>query len=217
MADNDPARLAPLLSLAVHTPRLELRYATDDLLEALAPLTRDVIAPGTQPFDDGASFYDATPAGRTRWIAGQRDARERTSPGRWVLTFAVVLNGRPVGTQELSAIDFPAHRTVGTFSWLARARQGQGLGKEMREAVLHLAFDGLGAQFAVSEAFEDNGPSIGVSLAVGYAPSGTRPALRDGARVEMARFRMTRERWLARRRDDIATVGLEACLPLLGL
>jgi hypothetical protein len=33
----------------------------------------------------------------------------------------------------------------------------------------------------------------------------------------MARFRMTRARWLERRRDDIRIDGLEPCLPLLGL
>ena len=39
-------------------------------------------------------------------------------------------------------------RTVGTGSWLGRPYQGRGIGKEMRGAVLALAFDGLGAEVA---------------------------------------------------------------------
>jgi len=47
---------------------------------------------------------------------------------------------------------------------LARlAHQGQGIGREMREAILHLAFAGLGAQEALSGAFEDNVSSLATS------------------------------------------------------
>ena len=38
----------------------------------------------------------------------------------------------------------------------------------MRAAVLHLAFDGLGARRAVSDAFEDNPGWLGVSRKLGY-------------------------------------------------
>ncbi len=39
-----------------------------------------------------------------------------------------------------------------TGSWLGRAHQGRGLGKEMRQAALHIIFAGLGAQQAVTRA-----------------------------------------------------------------
>ncbi len=209
--------LWPLFKLAVRTPRLELRYATDELLLELTGVAADVIRPGTLPFDGDATFYDLTPAGRRRWLAGQWGARAKTTPEWWVLVFAVVVDGQPVGTQEMTGANFPALRTVDTFSWLTRRQQGKGIGREMREAVLHLAFEGLGAQRARSEAFEDNGPSIGVSRAVGYEPDGTTWALRRGEAAPMARFLLTRESWLKRRRSDIEIVGLEDCLPLLGL
>ena len=41
-------------------------------------------------------------------------------------------------------------------SWLGRAFQGRGFGKEMRAAVLGFAFDGLGARVAETSAFLDN-------------------------------------------------------------
>ncbi|MFN0145507.1 MAG: hypothetical protein ACKVT1_03275 [Dehalococcoidia bacterium] len=114
----DDANPWPLFDLAIKTPRLELRYATDELLLGLVDVADDVISPGTMPFDGDASFYDLSSAGRRRWLAGQWGARARTSPAWWVLVFAVVVEGRPVGTQEITGANFSALRTVDTFSWL---------------------------------------------------------------------------------------------------
>ena len=87
----------------------------------------------------------------------------------------------------------------------------------MRAAGLHLAFEGLAAERAESEAFEDNAASIGVSRALGYEQNGTTWGPRPSGGAPMTRFLMTRDRWLQRRRDDITIDGLAPCLPLLGL
>lgn len=212
-----PAEIWPFFDLSIKTPVLELRYANDELLQELTTVAADVIAPGTRPFDGDATFYDVTPAGRRRWITGQWSARSRVSPSWWVLVFAVVIDGRAVGTQEMTASEFPQLRTVNTFSWLTRSHQGRGFGKEMRHAVLHLAFAGLGAARAESEAFEDNIASLRVSEAVGYRRNGTTWALRQDEAAPMARFLMTFDDWKRTRREDIALEGLPPCLPLLGL
>lgn len=39
---------------------------------------------------------------------------------------------------------------------------------------------------------------------------------RRGESAEMLRWRLTRERWYQRRRDDIELVGVADCLPVLG-
>jgi RimJ/RimL family protein N-acetyltransferase len=44
----------------------------------------------------------------------------------------------------VSGRDFAVLREVHTGSWLGQRYQGQGLGTEMRSAVLHLGFAGLG-------------------------------------------------------------------------
>ncbi len=207
----------PFFGLTVTTPKLELRYATDELLVELTAVADDVIVPGTLPFDGDATFYDRSIDGRRRWLAGQWAARGRTSPGWWVLVFAVIVDGHAVGTQEISATDFASLRTAGTFSWLTRSYQGRGLGKEMRAAVLHLAFGGLAADRVTSEAFVDNAASIGVSQALGYERDGTLWALRQGEPAPMNRFVLSRQRWAVERRDDIIINGLGPCLPLLGL
>jgi RimJ/RimL family protein N-acetyltransferase len=212
-----PTAVWPFFDLSIETPLLQLRYATDELLQELVTVADDVVAPGARPFDGDATFYDRTPAGRRRWMAGQWSARSRLTPEWWVLVYAVVIDGRAVGTQEMTATDFPRLRTVDTFSWLTRTHQGRGYGKEMRQAILHLAFDGLGAARAESEAFEDNPASLGVSEAVGYRRNGTTWTLRQGEPAPMTRFLMTSADWRRIRRDDIEIRGLAPCLPLLGL
>ena len=74
--------------------------------------------------------------------------------------------------QGMHARGFAARRTVDTGSWLGQDYQGRGFGKEMRAAVLALAFDGLGARLAETEAFLDNAASNAVSRALGYEENG---------------------------------------------
>lgn len=219
---SDPTSQAghywPLFDLVVRTPRLELRYANDDLLEELARLhAAGVVEPGTEPFDGDASFYEPGP-GSVRWIKGQWSARSRTSPTWWVLVLAVVIDGRAVGTQEMTGIEFLRLRTVNTFSWLAPRLRGQGFGREMRAAALKLAFTGLGAERAESDAFTDNLASQGVSRALGYRETGRQWALRPSGGAEQVRFVLTRSEWSGQApRPDIEIQGLEPCLSLLGL
>lgn len=208
----------PLFDLQVETPRVELRYATDDDLQALAAF-RDgrVVEVGEEPFDGDSSFYMRGPQARWKAITGEWGARSRTSAAWWHLAFAVRADGELVGQQNITAGEFPQVRTVSSFSFLAKPYRGQGLGKEMRAAIIHLAFHGLGALRAESDAFVDNLPSAGISTALGYEPNGTLVATRPSGPALMRRFLLTRERWGVRRRDDIQIDGLAASLPLLGL
>jgi RimJ/RimL family protein N-acetyltransferase len=209
-----------LFDLVVRTPRLELRSATDDLLEQLVPhVVAGVFDPdGPPPFDDPMSMYDDSPQREWRWLRAIWAGRARVDPDEWWrLYFAVIVDGQPVGMQDLTGISFREQRTVATFSWLAREHQGVGIGKEMRAAVLHLAFAGLRAERAQSEAFEDNDASNRISVSLGYTPEGTRWATRRGEPARMIRYELTRARWFENRRDDIEVSGIERCLPVLGL
>jgi RimJ/RimL family protein N-acetyltransferase len=98
----------------------------------------------------------------------------------WRLYFVVTVDGVPVGMQDLIAVEFGTFATVTTFSWLAANQRGRGIGREMRAAVLHLAFAGLAAREATSEAFTDNPASNRVSEGLGYEPNGTNWATRRG-------------------------------------
>ena len=208
----------PLFGLVVSTPRLTLRYATDADLHQLALFRRGrVLVPGEEPFDGESTFYSDSPFTVWKAVAGEWGARSRTTPEWWHLSFAVIVAGEIVGQQNITAIDFRRLRTVNSFSFLAREHRGQGLGREMRAAVLHLAFAGLGAQRAESDAFADNQASLAVSRSLGYEPNGTMLGTRPSGPATMIRNLLTRETWSANRRRDVQIEGLKPCLALLGL
>lgn len=206
----------PPLNVQVHTPRLSLLGATDELLEQLVPVVRTgVVTTPPWPFDDPMSLYKDSPDREWAWLRGIWAGRAKVNDSFWRLYFAVVVDGKPVGMQDLIGHNFTSFGTVGTFSWLSPETRGLGLGKEMRQAVLHLAFDGLGARQADSAAFVDNHASNRVSQAVGYLPNGTDWDTRRGDAAEINRWKLTREHWLKTRRDDIELVGVADCLPVL--
>ena len=137
-------------------------------------------------------------------------------PEAWSIPFAVLERGQVVGIQEVGAKEFTTTRTVTTGSWLVQHAHGRGIGKEMRAAVLHLAFAGLRAVEAYTDAFEDNPASLGVTRSLGYEPNGAHLYAHEGRSVRVLAFTLSRATWEAQRRADIEIVGLADCLPLLG-
>lgn len=199
-------------------PELSLMGATDELLEQLVQTVRKgVVTQAPWPFDDPMSLYKDGPEREWSWLRAIWAGRANVSAGFWRLYFVVVVDGEPVGMQDLVGVDFSVHGTVTTFSWLSPEMRGRGLGRPMRQAVLHLAFEGLGAREAESEAFIDNHASNRVSAAMGYRPNGSSRATRRGEPAELNRWLLTREQWLPGRRDDVELVGVADCLPVLGI
>jgi RimJ/RimL family protein N-acetyltransferase len=207
----------PFFDLRIKTPRLELRYPDDDLMCRLAALAADGIhAPERMPFNEP---WTRARRGELEVNALQHwwTRRGRLGPEDWTINFAVLEDGVPVGAQDLFAQQFPVRRSFETGSWLGRAHQGRGIGTEMRAAVLHLGFVGLGADVAETGAFDDNPESRGVTRKLGYEPNGTFVRSREGRAATLQLFRLTRATWLTRRRDDIVIENLDACLPMLDL
>ena len=206
----------PLFELRVETPRLTLRYPDDDDAVAAA----DVAAAGVHdrgwmPFS--FPWTDVEPPLQQRhslqhiWLT-----RAQWSAERWHMPMVVVVNREIVGVQALEAEQYAVLRSVLTGSWLGRRYQGKGIGTEMRAAILHLAFAGLGAEYALSGAFADNDASIAVSRRLGYEEAARRRVVRRDAPMWAVDFRLARSRWEERRRDDISLVNLEPCLELFG-
>jgi RimJ/RimL family protein N-acetyltransferase len=137
------------------------------------------------------------------------------TPESWSVELVVVHDGQIVGTQGVMSREFLITREVTTGSWLGRRFQGKGIGTEMRRAVLHLAFAGLGAEHASTEAFEDNPASLGVTRKLGYREDGFAIQAREGKPVAMHRFRLSRADWTPS--PDIELHNLTPCLPLFGL
>jgi RimJ/RimL family protein N-acetyltransferase len=203
----------PLFGLEIRTPRLVMRYPDDDLgLELVELALRGVHDPDTMPFT--IPWTDDPPSAHLQHLWRNR---ADWKPQSWHLQLVACVDGAVVGTQGMTAEHFPTRRAFETGSWVGRAFQGQGIGKEMRAAMLHLAFDGLGAQLATTAAWHDNEASLAVTRALGYEPNGWSLELRREQPDRQLRFVMPRTRWEERRRDDIEVAGLAACLPLFGL
>ena len=206
----------PLFQLRLLTPRLELRLPTDADLADLASLAAaGVHDPDEQPF--AVPWTDAAPAERARRTIQYHWLQRATwQPDKWSLDLVVVHDGTVVGTQGMSATDFAVLREVGTGSWLGQAYQGQGIGTEMRAAVLHLAFAGLGALYATSGAFTDNYASQAVSRKLGYLDDGIELYVRRGQPATTRRLRLDLQTWQVTRAVPVTIVGLEPCLPMFG-
>lgn len=173
----------PLFALRLTTPRLELRPILDqDIPAAVEAAHSGIHEPGRNPFSTAWAELPADELGPNiaRWYWR---CRAEFTPEAWTLLLGIWHDGEFVGCQDVGAKDFGALKTVSTGSWLKQSMQGQGLGKEMRAAVVLYAFDWLGAEVAESEAALWNEASIGVSRSLGYDLNGiTRKAW--GPKVE---------------------------------
>lgn len=207
----------PLLGLRLTTPRLELRVPSTDDLAGMAEAARaGVHDPDTMPFV--VPWTDAEPDEVARRVLQFFwSTCAAWSPDEWRLQFAVVADGTVIGTQTVEATRFRLLREVSTGSWLGREFQGRGYGTEMRAAVLELAFAGLGAEFASTEAFDHNAASAAVSRRLGYVDNGVQRHVVRGAPVVGRKLRLDRAGWAAARRVPVKILGLDPCRAMFGL
>jgi RimJ/RimL family protein N-acetyltransferase len=211
---TDP--LWPLYHLRLRTERLELRLPSEVEIGELCLLAKAGIhPPGEMPFGVAWSTKPS-PRFEREYIQWHWQQRAGWTTDAWSLELVVLLDGLPIGSQSLMARQFAMFHAVHTGSWLGREYQRRGLGKEMRGAVLALAFDRLGAKVATTEAFLDNPASAGVSRSLGYLPNGVGSIAPEGVARETERFRMTRDVWLGRPRPAVTITGLEACREMFG-
>jgi RimJ/RimL family protein N-acetyltransferase len=219
MTADDPALTTawPLFGLRIRSERLVLRLPTDDeLIDLIAVAKAGIHLPGEMPFGIAWS-RTPTPEFERGFLQHHWGLRATWSPEAWQLNLVIELGGRPIGSQSIHAAQFATMRTVDTGSWLGRAYQGQGYGREMRAAVLAFAFDALDARVALTEAFLDNAASNGVSRSLGYEENGCGALAPEGVARETQRFRMTVEGWRSRPRPPIEIWGLDPCLAMFGV
>jgi RimJ/RimL family protein N-acetyltransferase len=208
----------PLFNLKITTPRLELRLPTDDEVAATARAVKTEGIHGEMIpfFEDWAGRPSPDfEMGYARFHWSQRAA---FTPDSWNLTFGAFVEGEPIGAQDMGATKFADRRSVATGSWLLKNHQGKGLGKEMRAAVLELAFVGLEAHEALSESRVGNEGSAGVSLSLGYEANGMKRTSFGDQVDDEHLWRLTRDRWQSHRGDmGVAIEGLEPCRSMFGL
>lgn len=207
----------PLHGLRIRTPRLELRLPDEALLDELASVgAGGVHAPDRMPFIVPWTDGEPDEVGRAGYqhVLGTIAGWARQD---WHLSLAVLHGGEVVGRQDVMGREFGVRREVMTGSWLGLPHQRQGIGTEMRAAALHLAFEGLGARYAVSDARADNAGSLGVSRRLGYEPDGLQIEVIRGEAVTLRRLRLDRTGWEKHRSVDVTVEGLDACRADFGI
>jgi RimJ/RimL family protein N-acetyltransferase len=213
------APIWPPARLRITTPRVELRIPTEqETVDLIAVANEGIHDPAQMPFAMPWTDEDPETLARSA-IAFHAGTRANLTADSWAMPFAVFVDGEPAGTQDIGARRFSVRREVTTGSWLGQRFHGRGLGTEMREAVLHFAFEGLGALAANSGAYEDNVSSQRVSEKAGYVRNGIRiversrgPRAPGGESHERAVeivYLIDRATWTERRRDDITIAGLD--------
>lgn len=88
---------------------------------------------------------------------------------------------------------------------------------ELRTILSSDAFDHLDAQAALTEVFQDNHASQGVSRKFGYEPDGISRDRRGDEAVVSDRLRLTRQKWLAGDRTAVTVAGAEHCQSMFGM
>ncbi len=207
----------PLFDLRIMSERLVLRPLTDDDFDAMiGAIDAGIHNPDQSPFL--FQWADEEPVQRARSALQYWWGRRSSwTAADWALGFGVWLEGRLIGVQEVEAKQFLVLREVSTGSWLTQSVQGQGIGKEMRAAVLWFAFASLGAEFARTAAFADNAASLGVTRHIGYHENGRERHVNRGAAAETIRFTISRAEFAARAFPTIRVENLGPCLPMFGL
>ena len=210
--------LWPLYGLTIRTPRLELRLPVGEELARFADVAgKGIHGPDVRPFltpwTDGSYEDRARSVLRGHWsgLAGW-------SIPAWQLGLGVFHDGEPVGMVGLRARDFPVIRQVTTYAWLGIEHQGKGYGTEARIGLLTLA--GLAVPFAdaaVTEVFQDNHASQGVSRRLGYEHDGISVDARDGEALVSDRLRLTRAAWTGQQRPAVTVDGIAACRAMFGI
>jgi RimJ/RimL family protein N-acetyltransferase len=206
----------PLFDLRLTAPDLTLRPMTEADLGAMAELL-----PADVEQDPAATRYAIADDHLRRGIVLHQEYWRSVGtwrPAAWRLGFVVSAAEEIVGFQELEGNDFPTLRTVDTSSFLVQPARGRGYGKQMRRAVLALAFGPMAARAAITSAWHDNHASLGVSRAVGYRWNGEHYQARGDQVDVMVHMRLARADWVAGDgAQGIEISGFDACRPLFGL
>ena len=204
----------PLHGIRLHTADLDLRVMTEADLPTLWALLPDDLE-----LNPHATTYAGldVPANRRAVLAqGYWRALGMWSPDDWALPFVARSSGAVVGAQWLEGPDWRSDRTVDSSSWLVAGARGRGLGRQMRAAVLALAFGPLGAEAAISSAVVDNAPSLGVSRSLGYHD--THRSVLEHSGQTLQHVRLDRATWDASGLSrHVVVEGVVPALPLFGL
>lgn len=191
--DDELAALYPPFGLRVSAGDITLRTFRDSDLPAYAELvSSQIFADADAPHVFAWTQKDPAQR-RLDSIQYLWNLRATVRPEEWQLPLAVFEGDRLVGSQDVEAKNFQKLGVVSSGSYLRLEAQGRGIGTRMRQMMLVLAFDHLGAVRAESAAIVGNESSLAVSRHCGYVLDGIEVSLNGDKRVEQQRIAVTPE------------------------
>lgn len=207
----------PVYRLQITTDRLILRLPNEQELAEVAEVAgAGVHHASERPFL--TPWAERSAQDRARFVVrGHWGQLAGWTTERWSLGLCVFADGQPIGMVSLGARDFPVVREVTTSSWLGLPYQGRGFGTEARIGLLTLAFDFLAAEAALTEVFQDNHSSQGVSRKLGYEPDGISRDARGDEVLVSDRLRLTRQNWIQSDHLRAEVTGYEPSRPCFGV
>lgn len=189
--NDELAQLYPPFGLRVTARDITLRLFRDSDLPAYAELiSSEIFADSDAPhvFAWTRTEPEERLVGSLQHLWGKRAAVKAED---WELPLAVFEGERLVGSQDLGAKHFAKRGVVDSGSYLRLDVQGRGLGTLMRQMILVLAFDHLGAVRAESAAVLGNESSLAVSRHCGYHLDGMEITLNGDQPVQHQRVAVT--------------------------
>ncbi|MEZ5085089.1 MAG: GNAT family protein [Tessaracoccus sp.] len=205
------AELYPPLGLRVSAGDLTLRLFRDSDVAAYSELISSRLF-ADEDAPHVFAWWDRDPEVRLReGLQFLWSGRANIKPEAWQLQFGVFEGDRLIGSQDLGATNFAKLRVVSSGSYLRLDAQGRGLGTLMRQMILVLAFDYLGAMRAESSAILGNAASLAVARHCGYELDGREIATNGERRVERQRVAVTPETFI-RPSVKVAVEGLTPAL-----
>jgi RimJ/RimL family protein N-acetyltransferase len=207
----------PVSGLTLTTPRVQLRWPTLADLDALARCGAEgVHDPGYMPFF--SQWTDGDPGTVAHRVLQRHwSALGSWSAADWTLYLVVVCDGEVTGSQSIGARNYAVTREVLLTSWLGHRFQGRGIGTHARAAMLHLAFAGLDADYAVSVVRQDNTVSQRVCKRFGFTNDGVQVNAVRGGQTFSDRYRLDRQTWEQHATVPVEIGGLAPALPMFGL
>jgi RimJ/RimL family protein N-acetyltransferase len=207
----------PISKLRITTPRVELRWPSMADLDSLADRAAEgVHDPAYMPFF--SQWTEGEPDEVARRILQRHwSALGSWTPDDWTLYLAVVHKGKVVGSQSIGARNFAQTREAFLTAWLGYRFHNQGLGTHARAALLHFAFEGLKAEYAVVAVRQDNVASQRICRRFGFMRDGTQINVIRGHASISDRYRLDRKSWEAHRAIAVDIAGLQPGLGLFGL
>lgn len=198
-----------------------MSYPTDEHVKALADIgDRIRQQPGSEWWWASSSGGEefGFPDFHTRAMQALWQTRAEMRPSFWVIPLVACrkCSDRPLGVVELIGKSFVLTRSIEIGIWVDPREHRSGIGQEISQIALAIAFHEFGAKELRWNAIDENVASIALAEKLGFERDGTSTFVESGKAYPQTRF-VLRDPATVPQREDLSIQGLDLCIELLGV